>query len=86
MNRSHFLPTLLRCLKLATSIVLALCLGTTAIAQVDRAVLEGTVADPTGATISGATVKVLEVDTGIGREQRTNSSGYYRFPGLAATP
>lgn len=53
MNRSHFLPTLLRCLKLATSIVLALCLGTTAIAQVDRAVLEGTVADPTGATISG---------------------------------
>jgi len=29
---------------------------------------------------------VQEVDTGIGQEQRTNSSGYYRFPGLAATP
>jgi len=58
-------------------------LGTTALAQVDRAVLEGTVTDPTGATISGATVKVLAVVTGLAQEQRTNSKGYYRFPGLA---
>jgi hypothetical protein len=51
--------------------------------QIDRAVLEGTVSDPTGAAIVGASVKTLAVDTGITQEQRTNSRGYYRFPGLA---
>jgi hypothetical protein len=53
-------------------------------AQIDRAVLEGTVADSTGAVIPGASVQVLAADTGIGQEQQTNSNGYYRFPGLAA--
>jgi Carboxypeptidase regulatory-like domain len=52
-------------------------------AQVDRAVLEGTVVDPTGATVNGATIKALAVDTGLTREQKTNQAGYYRFPGLA---
>src|SRR5580698_3616117 len=52
-------------------------------AQVDRAVLEGTVTDQTGAAIAGAKVKALAVDTGIAEEQHTNARGYYRFPGLA---
>jgi len=52
-------------------------------AQIDRAVLEGVVTDPTGAVIRGAKVKVLAVDTGISEEQQTNSAGYYRVPGLA---
>jgi hypothetical protein len=54
-----------------------------ALSQIDRAVLEGTVTDPTGAAIVGASVKTVAVDTGITQEQRTNSRGYYRFPGLA---
>jgi hypothetical protein len=54
-----------------------------AFAQVDRAVLEGSVTDPTGRLIVGATIKVLAVDTGLSEEQQTNSKGYYRFPGLA---
>jgi hypothetical protein len=54
-----------------------------AVAQIDRAVLEGAVTDPAGAAIVGANVKVVAVDTDITEEQRTNSSGYYRFPGLA---
>src|SRR5258707_11769316 len=83
MKRSHFISTLLRCLKIAGP-VLALLLGTIALAQVDRAVLEGTVSDPTGATIVGATVQVLAVDKGLAQEQRTNSKGYYRLSGLAA--
>ena len=52
-------------------------------AQIDRAVLEGTVNDASGAVIRGARVQVLAADTGIGQEQQTNSNGYYRFPGLA---
>ena len=38
--------------------------------------------DPSGGTISGANVKVTAVDTGISQERKTNSNGYYRFPGL----
>jgi len=54
-----------------------------AIAQIDRAVLEGTVLDPSGAAIVGSSVKILAVDTHISQEQQTNSRGYYRFPGVA---
>ncbi len=55
----------------------------TAVAQIDRAELEGTVTDPSGASIVGASVKIVASDTGITQEQRTNSKGYYRLPGLA---
>ena len=51
-------------------------------AQIDRAVLEGTVTDQTGAVLAGATVQVAAVDTGILRERQTNGSGYYRVSGL----
>src|SRR5580704_8633705 len=52
-------------------------------AQTDRAMLEGTVTDPSGGAISGARVQVLAIATGISEEKRANSNGYYRFPGLA---
>jgi hypothetical protein len=58
-------------------------LNPSANAQTDRATLEGTLTDPTGGAISGAKVQVLAVSTGISDEKRTNSNGYYRFPGLA---
>jgi Carboxypeptidase regulatory-like domain/TonB dependent receptor len=65
-------------------IVLLMLIPTaSAVAQVDRAVLEGTVTDPTGAVMRGARVEVLAVDSGISEEQQANSNGYYRFPGLA---
>ena len=41
-----------------------------AYAQIDRAVLEGTVVDSTGAVIPGAGVQVLAADTGIGQDIR----------------
>src|SRR5271165_4826171 len=54
-----------------------------ALAQIDRAELEGTVTDSTGASIVGANVKIVAVDTDLSQEQKTSSNGYYRFPGLA---
>ncbi len=54
-----------------------------AYAQVDRAVLEGTVSDPSGGVIVGASVKVVALGTGLIAEQKTNSKGYYRISGLA---
>jgi len=77
-------PSILRFASTFTAaLILALFLGTTAHAQIDRAVLEGTVTDRTGATITGASVKVLAMDTDLTQEQRTNSNGYYRLSGLA---
>ena len=57
--------------------------GIPLLAQIDRAVLEGTVTDASGSVIVGATVQVRALDTGLTAEQKTNSKGYYRFPGLA---
>src|SRR5215470_402703 len=52
-------------------------------AQIDRAVLVGTVTDPSGSVIAGASIRITAVATDITQERTTNSSGYYRFPGLA---
>jgi len=63
-------------------LICGLWLTSTSLAQVDRAVLEGTVADPTGRVIAGASLKILAVDVGIVQQRQANASGYYRFPGL----
>jgi len=68
---------------LALAALLLLAGMPAAYAQVDRAVLEGTVSDPSARVIVGANVKVLAVDTGLSQQQPTNGRGYYRFPGLA---
>ena len=52
-------------------------------AQIDRALLEGTVTDLSGAVVAGASVEVVAVGTGLSSEQPTNTVGYYRIPGLA---
>jgi hypothetical protein len=51
-------------------------------AQVDRATLSGTVADPTGARMSLVQVVVDSSATGFRREALTSESGFYQFPGL----
>lgn len=52
-------------------------------AQTDRAVLEGSVTDRSGAIVPDAEVKATEADTGISQESESNGHGYYFFPGLA---
>ncbi len=81
MSLDSFLSILVRRL-FVIGLLLALAMGIPALAQVDRAVLEGTVTDASAAAIPRATVKVLAVDTGLEQQQQTNSNGYYRFPGL----
>jgi len=66
------------------SVIVCLLLLTPATyAQTDRASLEGTVTDPSGATVAGAALKILAVDTGLSEERNTNSNGHYRFPAIA---
>lgn len=52
-------------------------------AQTERATLEGTVKDATGAVVPGATVRITQVATGESQERSSNRRGYYLFPGLA---
>ena len=46
------------------------------------ATMSGTVTDPTGAVIPGATVAAHNTDTGIDSSTQTNAQGYYSFPAL----
>jgi len=64
-------------------LVMALyCLGD-AFAQQPWGLIVGTVTDPTGATISAATVTVTQTDTQVNQTAVTNATGDYSIPYLA---
>ena len=65
---------------LGLSLALALC--SSAFAQSGESSIKGTVADPTGAVIPGASVHVSSSATGIAIDTKTNSAGFYQVPGL----
>src|SRR5687768_1616676 len=44
--------------------------------------IEGTVTDPSGAVVPGATVTIANEATGVTNTGQTTSAGYYRFPAL----
>jgi len=44
--------------------------------------LRGTVTDPSGAVVPGASVTVIQSDTHVGRATTANESGDYEFPAL----
>jgi hypothetical protein len=45
--------------------------------------ISGTVTDPSGAVVSGATVTATNVDTGVATSLTTNAQGFYSFQSLA---
>ncbi len=51
-------------------------------AQGERATLNGTVADPSGAVVVGAVVKAVNVDTGVETSVPTTDAGVFRMPYL----
>ena len=57
--------------------------GQLALAQVTTATVSGTVADSTGAVLPGATVVILNDDTGISRTVQTDAAGRYAAPSLS---
>jgi hypothetical protein len=52
-------------------------------AQTDTGRVTGTVADATGALIPGASVTLMDIDTGIGQSRTTSSEGSFNFPAVA---
>lgn len=73
--------------KRAASLVIVLMISTLigpatgqiALAQSSKGILVGTVTDPAGAVISGATVKITNTATGTSRETKTTDEGNYRL-------
>ena len=70
-------------LRVAVLIVFALAMRAPARAQGETtSAIVGSVADPTGAAIPGATVTVMNVETGLKRSVKTDHSGRFSFPQL----
>jgi hypothetical protein len=61
---------------------IALALTTPGFSQSVRGAVAGTVSDPSGAVISGATIVATEVDTGAKSQTVSTSSGSYRLADL----
>src|SRR5687768_17517320 len=68
-------------LTLMAILISALMAGTIN-AQSGTSGISGTVKDQTGAIIPGATVKIINPDTGFNRTTTTNDDGAYTFPGI----
>ncbi|MFL6228053.1 MAG: carboxypeptidase regulatory-like domain-containing protein [Pyrinomonadaceae bacterium] len=67
---------------LAALVAFVIACAPLAAAQVTTGALQGVVKDPNGAVVSGAAVKVTNVDTGNARETTTNEEGFYRVTNL----
>src|SRR5258705_8064079 len=57
-------------------------LAITVMGQTTTGSLNGTVTDPSGAVVAGATVKVVNPDTGSERVAETNANGTFDFQTL----
>ena len=69
-------------MKLRLATVLILLTAATLVAQTFRGTILGTVTDPTGNSVAGATVKVKNLGTGLERTTTTSADGSYAMPEL----
>src|SRR5258706_9613703 len=67
-------------------LLIAACILSCAFAQETTAGLQGTLKDPTGAIITGATVEVAGPALIGTKKVQTDSSGYFRFANLPPGP
>ena len=72
----------MRSLKFQFAVLLAALCSSPLFAQQTSGNLTGTIYDPSGATVPGATVVATDVATGIAKTTDTTSAGSYRFENL----
>lgn len=71
-----------RSVRILTCILILLFLVSAAVAQKFTGTIRGTVTDPTGAVVSGATVNVVDQNTGLKRTMKAGQTGDFDFQGL----
>ncbi len=76
---SKFYKQMVVTVALATALLLSSAI---AFAQTSKGFLVGTITDPNGAVIAGATVKITNTTTGVVRETPAGSNGDYRFDAI----
>src|SRR5262249_9598522 len=69
----------MRSVRLAVTILVVVSFVTLSFAQTATSSLRGTVTDPKGGLVVGATVKLTDPAHGGGREAKTNNTGEYDF-------
>ena len=69
-------------MRVCPRILVAICFSTLLMAQIDRATLNGTVTDTSGAVAPGVKVEALSATTGKEREVITNERGIYLIPAI----
>src|SRR5664279_1490003 len=72
----------MNCKRFVLLVLMLLLAATCVSAQTFRGTLLGTVTDTSGAVVSGASVKVRNVDTGLERTTQTSADGSYSAPEL----
>ena len=71
--------TRLRISEVLLTALLGLFLATSAFGQLGSGAVTGTLADPTGAVVPGATATLINTQTGAQKNALTNGAGIYRF-------
>ncbi|MBA3515517.1 MAG: TonB-dependent receptor [Pyrinomonadaceae bacterium] len=61
------------------ALIVGLCLGSSATAQTRIGTVQGTVQDPTGARVAGATVTIMQSVTGYTQATQTDAEGKFRL-------
>src|SRR5712692_299908 len=69
-------------MSLTSRVLMAMCSAGLLMAQVDRATLNGSVTDSSGAVIAGVKVEAISATTGKEREVLTNERGIYLIPAM----
>src|SRR3954465_1113742 len=69
----------MRLLKISLTLLVVLTLATAAFTQTATSSLRGTVMDPKGAVVPGATVTIKNPAQGTSRETKTDANGEYQF-------
>ena len=86
MTKRIVFPVMFFGFSLLATVVLGLFITTSVYAQVVGATLSGTVTDPSGAVIPNAQIVIKNTATGVTRNARTDSSGFYNTPNLLPGP
>lgn len=70
--------------KLTVVLIGFMLMAGTALAQVDRGTITGTVTDQSGAVVTDVAITVTNVATGVSNDARTSDAGVYVVPLLQA--